>query len=273
MLISLSASFAALLWADRVGLFGILMRSVTQRTREIGIASRLASQRNSVIRMILLSILKRVCLGVAIGSILAYASSRLMQSSYINKHHKRLGIFGGWRNVARGCGLRRRIPGAAPQLSNHAGPALRITRLQGETEMNTLLQTFATHYASCASRRPSRSRLLSRWRWALAQTWRCLPWFALVLLKPLPFKEPERLVAIYENSGGEFMYNVVAGGVFASGRSRIAASPISLSTTTHSSISPARANSFQRWRTAPLAPGISCPPSVCNPRGAKLHRG
>jgi putative ABC transport system permease protein len=36
-----------------------------------------------------------------------------------------------------------------------------------------------------------------------------------VLLKPLPFKEPERLVAIYENSGGEFEYNVVAGGVFA----------------------------------------------------------
>jgi putative ABC transport system permease protein len=39
-----------------------------------------------------------------------------------------------------------------------------------------------------------------------------------VLLKPLPFKEPERLVAIYENSGGEFEYNVVAGGVFAEWR-------------------------------------------------------
>jgi putative ABC transport system permease protein len=39
-----------------------------------------------------------------------------------------------------------------------------------------------------------------------------------VLLKPLPFKDPERLVAIYENSGGEFEYNVVAGGVFAEWR-------------------------------------------------------
>ena len=39
-----------------------------------------------------------------------------------------------------------------------------------------------------------------------------------VLLKPLPFKEPERLVAIYENSGGEFEHNVVAGGVFAEWR-------------------------------------------------------
>jgi putative ABC transport system permease protein len=39
-----------------------------------------------------------------------------------------------------------------------------------------------------------------------------------VLLKPLPFKDSERLVAIYENSGGEFEYNVVAGGVFAEWR-------------------------------------------------------
>jgi predicted permease len=81
MLISLSASFAGIAMVlIAVGLFGILMRSVTQRTREIGIRIALGEPRNSVIRMILLSILKRVCLGVAIGSILAYASSRLMQS-------------------------------------------------------------------------------------------------------------------------------------------------------------------------------------------------
>jgi predicted permease len=39
-----------------------------------------------------------------------------------------------------------------------------------------------------------------------------------VLLKPLPFKDPGSLVAIYENSGGQFDFNTVAGGVFAEWR-------------------------------------------------------
>ena len=81
MLISLSTSFAGIALAlIAVGLFGILMRSVTQRTREIGIRMALGERRTSVVRMVLLSVLKRVCLGVVIGSVLAYASSRLMQA-------------------------------------------------------------------------------------------------------------------------------------------------------------------------------------------------
>jgi putative ABC transport system permease protein len=36
-----------------------------------------------------------------------------------------------------------------------------------------------------------------------------------VLLKPLPFQEPEQLVALYENTSGQFPYNAVAGGMFA----------------------------------------------------------
>ena len=37
-----------------------------------------------------------------------------------------------------------------------------------------------------------------------------------VLLKPLPFPEPERLVALYEQSpDGQYPYNIVAGGMFA----------------------------------------------------------
>src|SRR4051794_32272250 len=35
-----------------------------------------------------------------------------------------------------------------------------------------------------------------------------------VLLKPLPFKDPDRLMMLYENNLKEFNYNVVAGGVY-----------------------------------------------------------
>lgn len=81
ILISLSTCFAGIaLVLVAVGLFGILMRSVTQRTREIGIRIALGEQRNSVVRIILLSALKRVAVGVVIGAACAYASSRLMKA-------------------------------------------------------------------------------------------------------------------------------------------------------------------------------------------------
>jgi len=81
MLISLSTSFAGIALAlIAVGLFGILMRFVTQRTREIGIRMALGEQRASVVRMVLASVLKHVGLGAGLGMMLAYLSSRVMQS-------------------------------------------------------------------------------------------------------------------------------------------------------------------------------------------------
>ena len=81
MLISLSGSFAGIsLVLIAVGLFGILMRSVTRRTREIGIRIALGEQRVSVVRMVLVAVLKRVALGVGLGLVLAYMSARLVQS-------------------------------------------------------------------------------------------------------------------------------------------------------------------------------------------------
>jgi putative ABC transport system permease protein len=56
------------------------MHSVTQRTREIGIRMALGEHRTSVVRAIVMSALQRVFLGLAIGSALAYASSRLMRA-------------------------------------------------------------------------------------------------------------------------------------------------------------------------------------------------
>lgn len=79
MLISLSSSFAgSAIVLVAVGLFGILMRSVIQRTREIGIRIALGEQRFSIIRIVLTSAFKRVGLGLLLGCLLAYACSRLM---------------------------------------------------------------------------------------------------------------------------------------------------------------------------------------------------
>ena len=81
ILILLSTSFAGIaLVLVAVGLFGILTRSVSLRTREIGIRMALGERRSSVIRKMLLSSLRLVAVGVVIGSFLAYAGSRLLQA-------------------------------------------------------------------------------------------------------------------------------------------------------------------------------------------------
>lgn len=36
-----------------------------------------------------------------------------------------------------------------------------------------------------------------------------------VLLKPLPFRDPDRLISLYENSNDQFPYNALSGGIFA----------------------------------------------------------
>ena len=81
MLISLSSSFAgSAIVLVAIGLFGILMRSVIQRTREIGIRMALGEQRSSIVRIVLASALKRVAIGLVVGCALAYACSRLMRA-------------------------------------------------------------------------------------------------------------------------------------------------------------------------------------------------
>jgi len=81
MLISLSTSFGVVaLLLVAVGVFGVLMRSVAQRTREIGIRMALGEGRGSILKTVLMTAIKRVLVGVAIGTTLAIAASRLMRS-------------------------------------------------------------------------------------------------------------------------------------------------------------------------------------------------
>jgi predicted permease len=81
MLIILSASFAGIaLVLIAVGLFGILMRSVTQRTREIGIRMALGATRSSVVVSVLHRTLWRILIGLGLGIPVALLTGHLMNS-------------------------------------------------------------------------------------------------------------------------------------------------------------------------------------------------
>ncbi|HEX3685737.1 MAG TPA: ADOP family duplicated permease [Bryobacteraceae bacterium] len=81
MLISLSACFAgAALVLTCIGLFGLLIRSVTQTTREIGIRMALGAGRGAVIGSLVRRAVVQILVGLAAGTILAFATNRTMKS-------------------------------------------------------------------------------------------------------------------------------------------------------------------------------------------------
>ncbi|MHB8303036.1 MAG: ADOP family duplicated permease [Acidobacteriaceae bacterium] len=68
LLVRLSLGFSALaLLLTGVGLFGILARRVTERTREIGIRMAFGAPRSAVLRMVLFSTAVQVCAGIVLG--------------------------------------------------------------------------------------------------------------------------------------------------------------------------------------------------------------
>jgi ABC-type antimicrobial peptide transport system permease subunit len=81
MTASLSSFFAAIaLLVAGFGLFGLLMYSITLRTREIGIRMAMGSQRVGILSLILHQALYLTLIGVAIGLPLAIAASRIFAS-------------------------------------------------------------------------------------------------------------------------------------------------------------------------------------------------
>lgn len=63
-----------------IGIYGVTAYVVTSRTREIGIRMALGAERGDVMRMVLRQGMKLVFIGVAIGTLLAAAGSRMLSS-------------------------------------------------------------------------------------------------------------------------------------------------------------------------------------------------
>jgi putative ABC transport system permease protein len=63
-----------------IGLYGVIAQSVVQRTQEIGIRMAIGAQREDVLRMVLLSGLRLVSVGVALGLAGAFALTRVLQT-------------------------------------------------------------------------------------------------------------------------------------------------------------------------------------------------
>ena len=75
----LLGSFAGLaLLLAAVGTYGVMTYAVAQRTREIGIRVALGATRKAVLRDVIGSALRITTIGLAVGMVGAYASSRLL---------------------------------------------------------------------------------------------------------------------------------------------------------------------------------------------------
>ena len=99
----LIASFAgtALLLAA-IGLYGVLVYAVGQRTREIGIRLALGARRAEVLRMVMSQAGRLVVIGVAVGLVAAMLASRLLRAQLFevaptngDLRHGRGGLDGG----------------------------------------------------------------------------------------------------------------------------------------------------------------------------------
>jgi predicted permease len=75
------ASFAAIAFLlAGLGLYGLLVHSVSQSTREIGVRLALGAERRTILAMVMQKGLQLAVMGIAVGTALAAAAGRMLQS-------------------------------------------------------------------------------------------------------------------------------------------------------------------------------------------------
>jgi ABC-type antimicrobial peptide transport system permease subunit len=78
---NLASGFSALaLLLAAIGLYGVMTYAITRRTGEMGLRVALGAQRHEVVAMVLFDALRLVAAGLAVGLLLAVASTRLLQA-------------------------------------------------------------------------------------------------------------------------------------------------------------------------------------------------
>jgi putative ABC transport system permease protein len=82
VLIGIFAMIAALLAA--VGLYGVLSSTVRQRTSEIGIRMAFGAQSSSIFGLVIGQGLRMSAIGIALGLVIALATTRVMSSMLVN---------------------------------------------------------------------------------------------------------------------------------------------------------------------------------------------
>jgi putative ABC transport system permease protein len=85
LVVSVLGAFGALaLLLAVIGVYGMLSFAVAQRTQEIGIRAALGADRSRIARLIMLSATRVVLAGVAIGLVLAYWLTRVIESMLVD---------------------------------------------------------------------------------------------------------------------------------------------------------------------------------------------